>query len=382
MPAMPKMFKIDIARVMDSTGALALDDMPAIAAGDRRRLHRPGNGHRLCRARLGGDGRRTARRPAARRRPRPGEAAGKAAPRTLRRHSSQHEGRRAEGRRRQGRRRASKAPSSTARTVRPRAGLRSAAGPVTSGFGLENTKVKVNDTGFVVVDEQQRTADPHILAIGDVAGEPMLAHKASHEGKVAAEVLAGEAAAFEPQAHSRRRVHRSRNRLGRPHRRRGQTRQAATSTVAQYPWQASGRAIANRPHRRAHQVARRPDDRARARLRHRRRRRRRADRRSRRGHRNGLHGARHRPNRSTRIPRSAKHSPSPPKSTSAPRPKCTDQNENRTKSIHHRGHREHRAAMNNEQNHMIMHDGIMYRFVISADHWSFCPTPCPLCPLW
>jgi dihydrolipoamide dehydrogenase len=72
--------------------------------------------------------------------------------------------------------------------------------PVTTGIGLENTKVKVNDRGFVVVDEKQRTADPHILAIGDVAGEPMLAHKASHEGKVAAEVLAGKAAAFEPQA--------------------------------------------------------------------------------------------------------------------------------------------------------------------------------------
>ena len=41
------------------------------------------------------------------------------------------------------------------------------------------------------MDQQQRTADPHILAIGDVAGEPMLAHKAAHEGKVAAEVLAG-----------------------------------------------------------------------------------------------------------------------------------------------------------------------------------------------
>ena len=72
--------------------------------------------------------------------------------------------------------------------------------PVTTGIGLENTKVKVNDKGFVVVNEQQQTTDPHILAIGDIAGEPMLAHKASHEGKVAAEVLAGEPAAFEPQA--------------------------------------------------------------------------------------------------------------------------------------------------------------------------------------
>jgi len=72
--------------------------------------------------------------------------------------------------------------------------------PVTSGFGLENTKVKVDDKGFVLVNNKQQTSDPHILAIGDVAGEPMLAHKASHQGRVAAEVLAGHAAAFEPQA--------------------------------------------------------------------------------------------------------------------------------------------------------------------------------------
>ena len=63
--------------------------------------------------------------------------------------------------------------------------------PVSQGFGLENTQAIVNERGFVQVDQQQRTADPHILAIGDVAGDPMLAHKASHEGKVAAEVLAG-----------------------------------------------------------------------------------------------------------------------------------------------------------------------------------------------
>jgi len=72
--------------------------------------------------------------------------------------------------------------------------------PNSAGLGLEKTKVQVNPKGFVVVDRQQRTADPKILAIGDVAGEPMLAHKAAHEGKVAAEVLAGHAAAFEPRA--------------------------------------------------------------------------------------------------------------------------------------------------------------------------------------
>ena len=65
---------------------------------------------------------------------------------------------------------------------------------------MENTQVEIDSKGFVVIDEQQRTADPHILAIGDVAGEPMLAHKASHEGKVAVEAMHGEPAAFQPLA--------------------------------------------------------------------------------------------------------------------------------------------------------------------------------------
>ncbi|MEM9367385.1 MAG: dihydrolipoyl dehydrogenase [Planctomycetota bacterium] len=72
--------------------------------------------------------------------------------------------------------------------------------PVTKGLGLENTQVEVNERGFVVCDEQQRTADPKIFAIGDVAGDPMLAHKATHEGRVAAEVIAGKPAAFDKVA--------------------------------------------------------------------------------------------------------------------------------------------------------------------------------------
>jgi dihydrolipoamide dehydrogenase len=66
--------------------------------------------------------------------------------------------------------------------------------------GLDKTRVKVNDRGFIEVDEQLRTAEPTIFAIGDVVGEPMLAHKASHEGRVAVEVIAGENVAFHPQA--------------------------------------------------------------------------------------------------------------------------------------------------------------------------------------
>jgi len=72
--------------------------------------------------------------------------------------------------------------------------------PVTRGLGLENTQVTVNDRGFIVVDHQQRTSDSHIMAIGDVAGDPMLAHKASHEGRIAAEVLAGKPSVFDKAA--------------------------------------------------------------------------------------------------------------------------------------------------------------------------------------
>jgi dihydrolipoamide dehydrogenase len=66
--------------------------------------------------------------------------------------------------------------------------------------GLSNTRVKVDARGFIGVNEERRTDEPTIFAIGDVAGEPMLAHKASHEGRVAAEAIAGRRVAFEPQA--------------------------------------------------------------------------------------------------------------------------------------------------------------------------------------
>jgi dihydrolipoamide dehydrogenase len=66
--------------------------------------------------------------------------------------------------------------------------------------GLDRTRVQIDDRGFVRVDEQRRTHEPSIFAIGDLVGEPMLAHKASHEGRVAAEVIAGEKVAFAPRA--------------------------------------------------------------------------------------------------------------------------------------------------------------------------------------
>ena len=72
--------------------------------------------------------------------------------------------------------------------------------PNSSGLGLEHTEVKTDDRGFVIVDEQMRTSDKRILAIGDVVGGMMLAHKATYEGKIAAEVIAGQPAAFDVRA--------------------------------------------------------------------------------------------------------------------------------------------------------------------------------------
>jgi dihydrolipoamide dehydrogenase len=64
-------------------------------------------------------------------------------------------------------------------------------------IGADKAGVKVDERGFIAVDRQQRTNVPHIFAIGDIVGQPMLAHKATHEGKVAAEVAAGEKSSFD-----------------------------------------------------------------------------------------------------------------------------------------------------------------------------------------
>jgi dihydrolipoamide dehydrogenase len=72
--------------------------------------------------------------------------------------------------------------------------------PNSEQLGLEHTKVALSPKGFVQVDRQLRTAEPSIFAIGDVAGEPMLAHKATHEGIIAARVIAGRQAAFDAAA--------------------------------------------------------------------------------------------------------------------------------------------------------------------------------------
>jgi len=72
--------------------------------------------------------------------------------------------------------------------------------PVTDTMNLEALGIETDDRGFIPTDDQCRTAVDHVFAIGDVAGEPMLAHKASKEGEVAAEVVAGEPAGLDYQA--------------------------------------------------------------------------------------------------------------------------------------------------------------------------------------
>jgi len=114
--------------------------------------------------------------------------------------------------------------------------------PNASVPGLDKTRVRLDERGFIVVDEQMRTAEPSIFAIGDVVGEPMLAHKASHEGRVAVEVIAGSKATFAPLAIPA--VVFTDPELAWAGLTEAQAQAAGrTVTVAKFPWAASGRAI-------------------------------------------------------------------------------------------------------------------------------------------
>jgi len=72
--------------------------------------------------------------------------------------------------------------------------------PNTADLGLDTTGVVISDRGFIEVDAQRRTAAPKIFAIGDVVGDPMLAHKATYEGHVAVEAIAGKKTVYAPRA--------------------------------------------------------------------------------------------------------------------------------------------------------------------------------------
>jgi dihydrolipoamide dehydrogenase len=69
--------------------------------------------------------------------------------------------------------------------------------PETAGLGLETTRARLTERGFIEVDERGRTVDPHVWAVGDATGEPMLAHRAMRQGKVVAEAIAGRPVAFD-----------------------------------------------------------------------------------------------------------------------------------------------------------------------------------------
>jgi dihydrolipoamide dehydrogenase len=113
--------------------------------------------------------------------------------------------------------------------------------PNSDGLGLEHTQVKLDRRGFCLTDAQQRTDDPHIFAIGDVAGEPMLAHKAAHQGKTAVEALHGGTAQFQPQAIPA--VVFTDPEIAWAGLTEDQARrEQRTVEVARYPWAASGRA--------------------------------------------------------------------------------------------------------------------------------------------
>ena len=109
--------------------------------------------------------------------------------------------------------------------------------------GLDKTKVKVDAKGFIETDGQRRTAEPTIFAIGDVAGEPMLAHKASHEARVAVEAIEGHKAVFEPAAIPAV-VFTDPEIAWAGLTEADAEKQGIKVEVAKFPWPASGRAIA------------------------------------------------------------------------------------------------------------------------------------------
>ena len=214
-----------------------------VAAGRRRRLHWARDGHRLCRPRKQSVGRRNDRRTAARRRPRPGQTASEAAPGHFRGDLSQRQGCFVGRSARFDRGRPSRG------TCRRRCGNSAACclcvgrRPNTAGLGLEKIGVQLDPRGFISVDRQRRTGNPRILAIGDAAGEPMLAHKAAHEGKTAVEVILGKSVAFEPKAIPAV-VFTDPEIAWAGLTETEAKRQGRTVEVAQFPWMASGRAQA------------------------------------------------------------------------------------------------------------------------------------------
>ncbi len=208
-------------RIIDSTGALELPPASGAHAGDRGRHHRAGDGLRLRGAR-GQDRCRGAHRPAACPAAMPTwcdrsrSASARATDRSCSTRVSAPCAPRPRGCRWIFRARPPAAPQYDHVLV--------AVGRVPNGRRIEAQRagVHVDERGFIATDKQMRTNVPHIFAIGDIAGQPMLAHKATHEGKVAAEVAAGHKSSLRCARDSGGGVYGPGGRLGRAHRDRGQ----------------------------------------------------------------------------------------------------------------------------------------------------------------
>ena len=125
---------------------------------------------------------------------------GQARPLDLQAGADQYEGRRRWRRRPTASTSPSRARSSRRRRSSIRCWCPSAGGPTATSRASRRTGVEVTSRGFITVDPQRRTTVPHIYAIGDVAGDPMLAHKATYDAKIAVEHIAGHKVAFEPAA--------------------------------------------------------------------------------------------------------------------------------------------------------------------------------------
>ena len=114
--------------------------------------------------------------------------------------------------------------------------------PRTEGWGLETLTLDMNGRA-VRIDDQCRTSMRNVWAIGDVTGEPMLAHRAMAQGEMVAEIIAGQRRRFDAGGDSRRVLHRPRGRRRRPVAARRRARPGWTASAAIFPFAANGRAM-------------------------------------------------------------------------------------------------------------------------------------------
>ncbi len=114
--------------------------------------------------------------------------------------------------------------------------------PNTDELGLETTAIKISDRGFIEADTRRQTAETHIFAIGDITGQPMLAHKASAEGKVAADAVAGYPTTFEPKCIPSV-VYTDPDLAWCGLTEQDARKQGLAVSVSKFPWSASGRAM-------------------------------------------------------------------------------------------------------------------------------------------